>query len=42
MNTIEGVVAFSNVTQHDVYNGQSTGKYSVTITMDDEAAAETY
>lgn len=40
MNTIEGVVAFSNVTQHDVYNGQSTGKYSVTITMDDDVAEE--
>ena len=40
MNTIEGLVAFSNVTEHDVYNGQSTGKYSVTITMDDDAADE--
>ena len=40
MNTIEGVVAFSNVTQHDVYNGQSTGKFSVTITMDDDAAED--
>jgi hypothetical protein len=36
--TIEGVVAFSHVTEHDVYNGQSTGKYSMTITMPDEAA----
>jgi|DEB0MinimDraft_10_1074344.scaffolds.fasta_scaffold269105_1 hypothetical protein len=36
--TIEGVVAFSHVTEHDVYNGQSTGKYSMTITLPDEAA----
>tara|TARA_A100001388_G_scaffold249343_1_gene209968 strand:+ start:452 stop:835 length:384 start_codon:yes stop_codon:yes gene_type:complete len=40
MNTIEGLVAFSNVTEHDVYNGQSTGKYSLTITMEDDAADE--
>ena len=36
--TIEGSVAFSNVTEHDVYNGQSTGKYSMTITMDESSA----
>ena len=36
--TIEGAVAFSNVTEHDVYNGQSTGKYSMTITMDESDA----
>tara|TARA_A100000171_G_scaffold13124_1_gene11053 strand:+ start:984 stop:1367 length:384 start_codon:yes stop_codon:yes gene_type:complete len=40
MNTIEGLVAFSNVTEHDVYNGQSTGKYSLTITMEDAVADE--
>jgi hypothetical protein len=31
---IEGIVNFSNVTQHDVFNGQSTGAYSMTITID--------
>ena len=36
---IEGIVNFSNVTQHDVYNGQSTGAYSMTITIDEEDAA---
>lgn len=35
---IEGIVNFSNVTQHDVFNGQSTGAYSLTITMDEEDA----
>ena len=35
---IEGTVNFSNVTQHDVYNGQSTGAYSLTITMSEEDA----
>ena len=35
---IEGTVNFSHVTQHDVYNGQSTGAYSVTITMSEEDA----
>ena len=37
---IEGTVNFSNVTQHDVYNGQSTGAFSMTITMpEDDASA---
>ena len=36
---IEGVVNFSNVTQHDVYNGQSTGAYSMTITMSEDDAS---
>jgi hypothetical protein len=36
--TIEGVVAFSHVTEHDVYNGQSTGKFSMTITMPEDVA----
>jgi hypothetical protein len=29
-----GVVAFSNLTEHEVYQGQSTGRYSLVITMD--------
>ena len=36
---IEGIVNFSNVTQHDVFNGQSTGAYSMTITIDEEDAS---
>jgi len=36
---IEGTVNFSNVTQHDVYNGQSTGAYSMTITMSEDDAS---
>lgn len=35
---IEGIVNFSNLTAHDEYNGQSTGKFSMTITMDQESA----
>lgn len=35
---IEGNVAFSNVTEMDVFNGQSTGKYSLTVTLDSQAA----
>lgn len=35
---IEGIVNFSNITAHDVYNGQSTGKFSMTITMDPDSA----
>jgi len=36
---IEGTVNFSNVTQHDVFNGQDTGTFSMTITMSDDDAA---
>ena len=36
---IEGIVNFSNVTQHDVYNGQDTGTFSMTITMSEDDAA---
>lgn len=33
---VVGIVAFSNVTKTDVYLGQDTGKYTVTVTVDDE------
>ena len=35
---IEGIVNFSNLTQHDVYMGQTTGKYTMTITMAEDDA----
>jgi len=35
---IEGIVNFSNLTQHDVYMGQTTGKYTMTITMSEDDA----
>ena len=35
---VEGVLNFSKVTEHDIYNGQDTGAYSVTITMSEEDA----
>lgn len=37
--TVEGIVNFSNVTQHDVFNGQDTGAYSMTITLSEDDAA---
>ena len=36
---IEGLVNFSNVTKHDVFNGQDTGTFSMTITMSEDDAA---
>jgi len=36
---IEGTVNFSNVTKNDVFNGQDTGMFSMTITMSDDDAA---
>ena len=38
--TVEGVVNFSNLTAHDVFNGQDTGAYSMTITLSEDDAAE--
>jgi hypothetical protein len=35
---IEGNVAFSSVTKHDSYMGQSTGKYTITVTLPTEGA----
>jgi len=37
--TVEGIVNFINLTQHDVFNGQDTGQYSMTITMAEDDAA---
>ena len=37
---ITGVVAFSNLTQHDFYKGKDTGYYTLTITMDAENASK--
>ena len=35
---VEGVVAFSNLLEHDVYQGKDTGNYTLTITLDAAAA----
>ena len=32
---VEGVVAFSNLSQHEVFNGKSIGKYSLVLVLDD-------
>ena len=38
MSVINGVVAFANLAEHEVYNGQSTGKYSLVLSLDDAEA----
>ena len=38
MSVTTGEVAFENLRQHEIYNGQDTGKYTVTVTVDDEEA----
>ncbi len=38
MAVIEGTVAFENLNEHEVYQGQSTGKYSLVISLDDETS----
>lgn len=34
----EGIVAFSNLTETETYNGKDTGKFSIVITMDEANA----
>lgn len=38
IQVMEGVVNFSNLTKTDTYMGQDTGKYNITMTMDEEDA----
>ena len=40
MAVIEGTVAFENLNEHEVYQGQSTGKYSMVISVDDPTACD--
>ena len=40
MSVISGTVAFANLTEHEIYNGQSTGKYSVVLSLDDVDAEQ--
>jgi len=37
---VEGMSTFSKVTEHDSYMGQSTGKYTLMVTLSDEDAAK--
>jgi len=36
----EGTVAFSNVDECDVYNGKSTGRYTLVVTIDEADASK--
>lgn len=36
----EGVVAFSNLSETEQYNGKDTGRYSIVITMEEDEAAK--
>jgi len=38
MSVVTGTVAFANLAEHEVYNGQSTGKYSLVLTLDEPEA----
>ena len=40
MSVINGSAAFVNLTEMELYQGQSTGKYSLTVTLDDESIAQ--
>ena len=40
MSVITGKVAFVNLTEHEMYQGQSTGKFSIVVTLDDTEAAK--
>jgi hypothetical protein len=36
---IEGVVAFSNLTKHDVFRGKDTGNFTLTVALDPASAS---
>jgi hypothetical protein len=38
MSVVTGTVAFANLDSHEVYNGQSTGKYSIVLALDEDGA----
>ena len=38
IQVMEGTINFSNLTKTDVYMGQDTGKYNITMTMGEEDA----
>ena len=40
MSVVTGKVAFVNLSEHEIYDGKSTGKYSIVLTLDDENAAK--
>ena len=37
---LEGLVAFENLTEHEMYNGQSTGKFSVVLSLEEPQAVD--
>ncbi len=40
MSVVNGTATFVHLTEHEVYNGQSTGKYSLVLILDDPAEAQ--
>jgi hypothetical protein len=40
MSVITGSAAFVNLTEHEIFDGASTGKYSIVLTLDDDNAAK--
>ena len=40
MSVLEGLLAFENLDEHEMYQGQSTGKFSVVLSLDDTTADE--
>ena len=39
-NVTTGVVAFCDLNEHEVFKGKSTGRFSIVVTMEDEAASK--
>jgi len=38
MAVLTGKAAFINLDEHEVFQGQSTGRYTLTVTLDDDSA----
>jgi len=40
MSVLEGSAAFVNLSEHEEYNGQSTGKYALTLSLEEDVVDE--
>ena len=40
MTVLEGLLAFENLDENEMYQGHSTGKFYVVLTLDDETAGD--
>ena len=42
VDVLEGKVAFQNLEDHEFYQGQSTGKYSIVLSLDEKTSSNIF